>query len=84
MKKILVIAGNYKQFLDHAKGLNPEAISLSRLRALVSDKEYIFIDNPMHMKGFRGVEVEFWGTYWERKDILELTKEADHAKRLRV
>ena len=81
MKKVLVVAGNREEFKYGCLNRDPSSFNRVSMKAIIDGKEYIFINSPIQMKGFRGVRVEFWGTAGKRKDIDEFLIEAEYARR---
>jgi hypothetical protein len=55
-KPIIVLAGNYREFRDYAKG----------------DKRCIFGDREDKLRGLDAEKVVEVGTFWQRKDSHEL------------
>jgi len=67
----LVVAGNYRQFVDwcKAQGFSPHS------------REVRYIDQPWKARGYHNAEVIKVGTYYQRKDIFELLEALDRTAR---
>lgn len=61
MKKILVLAGNYQEFMHHF-GRSPNE----------GGSEYIYADRPDRIRGVKAEKIEVVGTFWERKDARDM------------
>ena len=83
MKIVLVIAGNYNEGRHYLEGLAGLARTVKKqgrpYPTWVDGTEYRLIDDPIYMKGYRGVEVRFIGTYYKRPNIREFEAEARNA-----
>lgn len=88
MKKliILVVAGNSGQFdywidqkLNELKKKDSEWERRPG-RVRLENTEYIYVSKPEQMRGYHGVKVEFWGTYYERDDIDQFKQYASLAE----
>lgn len=79
MKTVLVVAGNFKEFRNRIGEMTEKArdwqIDLANGRAVINGTIYHYISDPIHMKGYRGVEVETWGTWLERDDAKQFEQE---------
>lgn len=89
MKTVLVVAGNKNQFdcgiRDRVVNMyltDVVKVNWTTTEALIGDTRYIYISRPEMMRGFRGVDVEFWGTWFTRskKELDEFEEFACFAR----
>lgn len=83
MKTVLVVAGNKSQFDSFMGDFSleeVEKVSYSAAQFTLKDgTRYIYVSDPIKMKGFRGVETKFIGTFYELKNLDEFEREARFA-----
>jgi hypothetical protein len=80
---ILVVAGNYKQFefkiREKMAALKNEPYIFKNMFSSGSfetdTEKYIYMSEPVRMKGFRNVQVQFWGTYYDLSNLNEFEEE---------
>lgn len=83
MKICLVVAGNGAEFDYLMKEKIRDGKSYSkfgRLPTIIDGTRYYYIHRPEQMHGFHNVEVIFYGTYFNRKNLDEFEKMAARAR----
>lgn len=92
-KPTLVFAGNEREFwteisrliegMTLVKARKGEALTVRRheREIQIGDKVYRYVDDEKSIRGWHGVEVEFWGSAHRRKDFQELLCLARMARR---
>lgn len=77
-----VVTGNVAEFwrIAHA---DFKIVKLNRSKAQFETKDKVFrlIATPVGLRGLRGVQVEFWGTSFQREDIAEIRDLVECARR---
>lgn len=79
MKICLVIAGNGREFdflMEEKIRTGLSYSKFGRSPVVVGDTRYYYIHRPEQMRGFNDVEVLFYGTFYERKNLAEFEKQA--------
>lgn len=83
---VLVVAGNRLEAERElearaAKAKSQCVIDFFGLRATIDGVRYIYCKDCDDLRGYHGVEVEFWGTAYDRKDMGELMVQAHVSRR---
>ena len=68
--KIFVIAGNSSQAIKWMKGNNQKRWDNGNTSATLSD--YVIVENPTIMRGYRNPHGVFIGTWKQRPDIIDI------------
>lgn len=82
IKIILVLAKSYEDFKRHIKqmGLSGERLRHSPSSVTVGDVKYSYIASPDHIRGYRGVTVEFWDGWETNRTVEEILEIKDRAR----
>ena len=80
MRTVLVLAKNYKEFKHGVQEVirrngSPYVdvvFELSNSKAKIEHSTYFFISSPERMRGFHGVDVEFWGDWMANRTFEEI------------
>jgi hypothetical protein len=84
MKTVLVVVGNYAEFVNQAcdmlKAGKGGKFNKRKGVLVVDDVEYINVPYPINFRGFHGYEVEWWGTALQRNDYLDMVLAAKQEK----
>jgi hypothetical protein len=73
---VLVVAGNRKEFRDHTVNRNPYDHDDFEYEGI----RYVYIRDHLDMVGFKGVHVEFIGTWARRHDAAAMKNQAMYAE----
>jgi len=67
MHTVLVFAKNHREFKNGV-----QEVIRRNSKAKIEHSIYIFISSPDRMRGFHGVDVEFWGDWMANRTFEEI------------